>query len=64
MAAQDPLIPPNRLGAALTPEQEQALMHGLEVDPKNRLRSMADLHAALYQTVVKKFPWLRQNPDT
>ena len=54
MTAQDPLIPPNRMGAALTPEQEQAIMRGLEVEPKNRWQSIAGLYAALYDTVIKE----------
>ncbi len=53
---QDPLIPPNSLGATLTPEQEQALMRGLEVEPKNRWQSIAGLYAALYGTVIKNSP--------
>lgn len=56
MSGRDPLIPPNRLGAALTPEQESALMRGLEVEPKKRWQSMAGLYAALYDTVIKDFP--------
>lgn len=54
--SQDPLIPPNSLGATLTPEQEQALMRGLEVEPTNRWQSIAGLYAALYGTVIKDSP--------
>ena len=64
MAAQDPLIPPNRLGAALTPEQEQALLRGLAVEPKHRWQSMSGLYAALYGTVIKDFPWLPEGQET
>jgi len=64
MTAQDPLIPPNRLGAALTPEREQALIRGLAVEPKNRWQSIAGLYAALYQTVIKEYPWLPKNSET
>ena len=54
---QDPLIPPNKLGAALTPDQEQALLRGLAVEPQKRWQSLAGLYAALYSTVVKGYPW-------
>lgn len=64
MTAQDPLIPPNRLGAALTPEQEQALLRGLAAEPKNRWQGMAGLYAALYGTVIKDFPWLPEGSET
>ena len=64
MTAQDPLIPPNRLGAALTPEQEQALMRGLAVEPQNRWQSMAELHTALYQAIIKDSPLLPEDPKT
>ena len=64
MTAQDPLIPPNHMGAALTPEQEQALLRGLAVEPKNRWQSMAGLYAALYGTVIKDFPWNPEEQET
>ena len=64
MTAQDPLIPPNRLGAALPLEQEQALLRGLAVEPKNRWQSMARLYAALYGTIIKDFPWLPESLET
>ncbi len=51
------LVPPNRAGAALTAEQEQALLKGLEVMPKNRFHSMADLYAGLYGRVIKRYSW-------
>ena len=51
-AQDDPLIPPNRLGAALTPKREQALIRGLAVDPKDRWQSIAGLYAELYGTVI------------
>ncbi len=64
MAAQDPLIPPNKLGAALTPTQEEALVRGLAVEPKNRWQSIAGLYTALYGTVIKDFPWMPENQET
>lgn len=64
IAAQDPLISPNRLGAALTSEQEQAIMRGLAVEPKNRWQSISGLYAAFYRTVIKGFPWLPEDMKT
>ena len=45
---QDSLIPPNQLGAALTADQEQALLKGLAVRSTDRWQSVADLYRALY----------------
>lgn len=47
----DPIVPPTRLGADLTPIQERGLLKALEVQPKQRLKSAAELHAALYRGV-------------
>lgn len=47
----DPIIPPTQLGAELTPIQERGLLKALEVQPKQRLKSAAELHAALYRGV-------------
>lgn len=44
----DPIEPPPKLGAELTPEQERALMKGLAVRAGDRWRSAADLYAGLY----------------
>ncbi|MCD8146722.1 MAG: serine/threonine protein kinase [Clostridiales bacterium] len=40
---EDPLQPPTALGVALTPLEEAALLHGLAVQPKDRIQSMYDL---------------------
>ena len=50
---QDLLIAPNKLGATLTLDQEQALLRGLAVEPRDRWQSIASLYAALYGTVIK-----------
>lgn len=44
---EDELKTPSSLGAAISPRQEAALMHGLKVKSRDRLQSMADLRAAL-----------------
>ena len=44
----DTLLPPSRLGVNIAPAQEQALMWGLAVQPKDRPRSVSLLASALY----------------
>lgn len=48
---KDELVPPNQLGANLTPQQEAALMKALAVHAENRYQSMEEFHAGLYQGV-------------
>lgn len=45
----DGLLLPSKLGVALLPGQEEALLKGLNLSPNRRYRSMTELHAALYQ---------------
>ncbi len=42
------LTPPTQLGAAFTPGQEQAILHGLAVRANRRTRDMRELAAELY----------------
>ncbi len=44
---QDELQPPSALGAAITPEQELALLQGMAVQPGDRYQTMAQLRSAL-----------------
>lgn len=44
----DPLIPPTKLGATLTPAQESALLKGLAVSKNKRWQSARELYDALY----------------
>lgn len=44
----DPLIAPSKMGVALSPAQEQALLKGLAVEPEDRFQSVEELRAALY----------------
>ncbi len=44
----EPLVPPNDLGAGFTPTQQQALLRGLTVQPKERTRDMAALEKELF----------------
>ncbi len=44
----DTLTPPSKLGVAISPAQEGALMRGLSVHKENRFASMGELFAALY----------------
>ena len=44
----DTLIPPSRLGVAITPQQERGLLRGLRVQPGRRYRTIEELWAALY----------------
>ncbi|HIU67283.1 MAG TPA: leucine-rich repeat protein [Candidatus Caccomorpha excrementavium] len=52
----DPIEPPSKLGAELTPEQERALMKGLAVNAEDRWRSAADLYAGLYGKTMEGEP--------
>lgn len=47
---EDALIPPRKLGIALTERQEQAILRGMDVRPRRRFQSVQDLHDALYET--------------
>lgn len=49
----DSLLLPSKLGVALLPGQEEALLKGLNLSPNRRYRSMAELHAALYQPGIQ-----------
>lgn len=46
---EDELIPPRKLGAELTEQQEKAILHGMGVRPRQRFRSVMELHTALYK---------------
>lgn len=45
----DGLVPPRELGADLTAGQEEALLRGMGIFPGERLQSMEELRAALYE---------------
>ncbi|MBR5287829.1 MAG: leucine-rich repeat protein [Clostridia bacterium] len=45
---RDTLVPPRRMGKGLSKRQEQALMEGLRINPENRLRSVDEFRAILY----------------
>lgn len=45
---EDELIPPRRLGADLTPRQEDALLRGMRVQLRERFQSVGEFHAGLY----------------
>ncbi|MDM8238875.1 protein kinase [Pseudoflavonifractor phocaeensis] len=49
----DGLLLPSKLGVVLLPGQEEALLKGLNLSPNRRYRSMAELHAALYQPGIQ-----------
>ncbi|MCD8218640.1 MAG: protein kinase [Clostridiales bacterium] len=46
----DTLAPPTSYGAALSPEEEQALIRGLEVQPQNRIQTMEEFQRELIRT--------------
>ena len=54
---QDPLVPPTQLGAALTGQQERALLLGLSVRVQDRWQKDEDLYGALYQKAMDGGPW-------
>ncbi len=45
---EDPIRMPNELGAGLTPQQEQALLHAMAVQPGNRTQSMEEFAQQLF----------------
>lgn len=45
---EDRLPPPMELGAALTPEENAALLHGMEIQPKRRTQTAGELAAELF----------------
>ena len=53
----DPLIPPSRLGAELTEQQERALLKGLAVRAADRWKNMGELYGALYGITLDGHPW-------
>lgn len=55
---QDPLVAPNKYGAALTPAQEAALLKGMAVRARNRWQGVSDLYSALYGKTMQGFPWV------
>ncbi|SHK27952.1 serine/threonine protein kinase [Hespellia stercorisuis] len=50
---KDELYLPSSYGVEITPEEEQVLANGLEVDPSRRIRSMRKLREAVEQTEEK-----------
>ncbi len=53
-----PLPSPNSLGAGLTMEQEQALLRGMHMDPKARIRTMGQLAQELLPKKGSLQEWL------
>lgn len=45
---EDELIPPRDLGVEITPEQQAALLRGMEIQPRRRYQTVEELHAGLY----------------
>jgi serine/threonine protein kinase len=53
---EDELIPPSRLGVAIPPLKEQAILFAMNVQPNQRFQSMAAFRQALSQTSVQQQP--------
>ncbi len=47
---QDTVKSPTSLGAAVSPEEEQAILKAMETQPQNRFRSIREFESALFQT--------------
>lgn len=45
------LLLPSKLGIAITPQQEAAILRGLNLSPRGRFQTMEELHGALYAAV-------------
>ena len=56
MADSDSLIKPSAMGIQIRPQDEAALLHGLEVDRRYRFQSMDELAAALTNTQSNSDP--------
>ncbi len=56
MANDEPLAPPNKLGADFTVDQQQALLHGLAVRAERRTRDLHILMQELYGTQAAAQP--------
>lgn len=48
IGGENSLILPSKLGVAITPNQESALMKGMNLSPRGRFQTMDELHGALY----------------
>jgi len=51
---EDELIPPRKLGADLTIQQEKAVLRGMGVRPRQRFCSVTELYTALYKETVQE----------
>lgn len=45
------LLLPSKLGVAISPQQEAAILRGLNLSPRGRFQTMDELHGALYAAV-------------
>ncbi len=60
---EDELTPPRKLGADLTPNQEQALLKGMAIQPRRRYQSIDELYAGLYHPGDKPGAVSAAEPD-
>lgn len=49
IGSEKSLILPSKLGIDISPQREAAIIHGLNLSPKNRYQTMEELKGALYQ---------------
>lgn len=52
IGGESDLMLPSKLGIAITPQQEAAILRGLNLSPRGRFQTMEELHGALYPAVV------------
>ena len=51
IGGESDLMLPSKLGIAITPQQEAAILRGLNLSPRGRFQTMDELHGALYAAV-------------
>lgn len=52
----DPLVPPSRYGARISPENEAVLLHGMALMPNARIQTMAALSAGFRDVSIRPSP--------
>ena len=60
---EDDLIPPGSLGIDIPPEVEEAILRGMEVQPRDRYQSMAEFKEALMATAEVQAVEVQPEPE-
>ncbi len=57
IGSEKALLLPSKLGVDISPKQEKAILHGLNLSPRNRFQTIAELHTALLDFTPKPDPY-------